>query len=803
MAAKFSFKNVLANHGEKLGLGIIGLLALWGLSAAIWPTEPTVPGELQVNTEKTTQEILASTWPDEEREKFRTEDVRAMAGRIGRDVLEREQFATPVAWHEPLNPVREKQAAVVVLAPTFAEVSPISAPIAQRLEEEEEEDDDVEEDTSEEDNEELSEEMKRLREKYGQGGGRGENGNFGGLGGANPMDAALGSGLGMDGMMAFGMMPGLGRGGPGGAGRRGGLDEGELEDRMAGRGRGRGRGGRGAYGGTLGGDDEMMDDMMGGMMGGMGMMGMMGMNPNVTGAASELLPTADRDVDWFSGISVRMIVNLRRQRQEIARALHIRGVARTQQYVDYQQMHVERQELLNGVWTEWEEIKVEDLGDILTKALGSDVDIVSPAVTRAEITMPLPRRATGKWLPDEASHTRLEEFELDDDERDLINRMNVILSQEADEYRKRQPPEMKERKGFDQYIRDTNDLRGDALMNYQGDSGLMMDEMMDMIGGGRGFSQGRTGRGLNNRQEDFLKREFDRIEEEDATANERLLLVRFMDFTGVRGSTYRYRVRLEMYNPHYQAPAAELESPELSDMQTIVSDWSEPTSAAIVPMRYRYYVVKVDGRHGERRHVDLPTFYEGDGALPVMGQLDVHVGMPIGGSRKQRRVDLELMTLETGDVEYRTDDILCAAEQMPRLTPEEHPDLATELKALGRRHHPVGAVICVLQHNGDLALRRAGDDANSLTVDEDTVDFIMEEYENWRATGNELSGVLGGMEDFDDFEDADLTGFDLDQFSGMGGMGMGIGNSLDLTGVRNQRSAGRGRDGDRGRTRGR
>jgi len=236
-------------------------------------------------------------------------------------------------------------------------------------------------------------------------------------------------------------------------------------------------------------------------------------------------------------------------------------------------------------------------------------------------------------------------------------------------------------------------------------------------------------------------------------------------------------VRLEMYNPNFDLPVDELQSPELATMQTIVSDWSEPTPEATVPMRYRYYVTKVDGRHGRRKQVDLPTYYENDGSLPVMDKLDVEMGMPIGGKRKQRRVDLEKTALETGEVEYNTNDILCAAEQMPRLTPDEHPDLGNELKALGRRRQPAGDLVCVLDQNGNLVLRRVGDDADGLRTDKMTIDFIMEEYEDWKAKTDELSGLMAGYDG--DLSDLDVLGMDMGELSELSGMfNLGVGNAL-------------------------
>ncbi|MCH2184204.1 MAG: hypothetical protein MK108_19570, partial [Mariniblastus sp.] len=66
----------------------------------------------------------------------------------------------------------------------------------------------------------------------------------------------------------------------------------------------------------FGGDDDDDDDVYRG---------------SAYGRSNELLATATREVRWQTGVSVRMLVNLRDQRQEIAKALHIsrRDIGRT------------------------------------------------------------------------------------------------------------------------------------------------------------------------------------------------------------------------------------------------------------------------------------------------------------------------------------------------------------------------------------------------------------------------------------------------------------------------------------------
>ena len=285
--------------------------------------------------------------------------------------------------------------------------------------------------------------------------------------------------------------------------------------------------------------------------------------------------------------------------------------------------------------------------------------------------------------------------------------------------------------------------------------------MYSVLGGAMGDADGN----LSDRQKLFVDEQLEQINPDDATAIDRLLLVRFIDFTAERGKTYRYRVRLEMRNPNFGMPVDSLEQPEYATTDTIVSDWSEITAAVEVPMAYHIYVANVDQK---RRQAKLPTYMESDGALPVIDSLDVHIGMPIGGSRKQERVDLEKQVLDAGNVEYKTSEVLCAGVHIKRPVDSDHPDLAEQLQGLPRRTKPVGDLICVVDHTGDLVLRAEGDRADDERYDRLVVEEINKAYESWRGGGEaDLLNRLGADGDL-----ADLLGASMD------GMGMGAGSIL-------------------------
>lgn len=747
MAAKFDFKTFLINHSEKLVGGIVALLVLWGFASASWEHASVTPPQLEQMAKDVRRQITdKAEWPEEMQQKFTIDDkgnpmpdIRELAGELGRrENIHFSKFAMPTVWNEPLVPPRKKQERVVVLAPTQPEVSPIAFPLALPLDEE---DLLAEQGLAIEDLEPEEDELDPIRLEAME--------RFGGDAGVTYNDPRQ---LGMSGSIADLLLGGQ-AGLAGGLGARGGIGGRGL---LGVRG---GLGGRGAMSGE-GGDDDFG--------GGMG----------------AILPTANRKVEWRAGISVRMIVDLREQRQKIREALHITGDFQSiQQYVDYQQIHIERMQHRDGAWGDWEEVKLEDVGEILLESLGQDVDIVSPVVTRPELTMPLPRRATGQWLDDEVSHSSIIDFELSPEEQEMQNRIDAMMQADAERAQAFAPPERKEKKGFTPFLQDRAMLRRRAVTNYTTDEEYKEQALRQME-----EAYKRMGREFDDHAREVFLKQF----EATATADYRLLLVRFIDFTAERGYAYRYRVRLEMYNPNFQQLPDDLVSPEIGEQETIVSDWSEPTPAAMVPMRYRSYARKVKSRNNQQV-VDFGLYYEEDGMLPVMSTVSVEIGMPIAGREREERVDLEKQVLDVGEITFITNELLGGVIPSVELDPRDHEDLEQVLRKYGRRS-PVDDLVSVVDTRGDIVLRQASEDSHR--ADKELVDAILLNYDSWRPGRNQGVGFGDGGEGGDDEYGDEGDGA---VFGGRGSRGMRLGSALGP--ASRGRGVGRGQDrsGRRGR----
>ncbi|MCA9035153.1 MAG: hypothetical protein KDA91_08490 [Planctomycetaceae bacterium] len=768
----FDAKVFFLNHGEKLGAGLIALLSLMGLASASWFGADRTVGEMQkiADDTKRAMESPQNTWPETDQESFnQTPNVSELVARMSAPNKDVDQFAPSIAFNPPLNPVREKRGAVLVLSPVSPEQTAISQPIALvDVDEDEEEALDNPADPEGSDGkpvDEESDEDKRRRERFGALAGTG-------TGGAG-MGSEYGSGLGGPGL-GLGGGPGLGGAGLGGPGL-GGPGLGGPGMGMGGPGMGMGDPGSGGdmYGDGYGGG-EMYGDMYGegGMYG-----GMLGTN------------IKEKRIRFAAGVSVRYVFDLREQTKKIADALHIPASdPRAARYAeDFVEIHVERKQALASLdpWAgEWEPVLVEDLAEILEESLGFDLEIVDPRVTRPVITMPLPRLAQGRWSNSQASHKLISDFELSEEEKELVRKRDEKLAQEAAERKAKMPPARAEKKGFSGYKGNANELFGDLYGNGGGEdfyNDVMGEYGSDMMGAGMmgsapGIQPGKGGKVDEEKLKEMRRKLFE-------TPAGRLLLVRFMDFTVERGQQYIYRIRLELNNPNFNVPVDQLEQPELSSQKTIMSEWSVPTAPVFVPSEYRYYVNKVAGQTGER--ADVSVYYEAQSlGTPVMVDLQVPVGVRIGGHKETDAVDLSKSVLDRVPVEVKSRDILCGVSEGGVLNGSEHPDLKA---FLGRSSHRMADQITVLTPNGSLATRSVGDADRERNEDKGDIEFLIKEYEKigWRKSdmpdpGNDPFGDYGGE-------------------MGSGGYdgGMGYGDPLS-GGSRRDNRRGRGRGGRSG-----
>ena len=793
------FKALFLKHGEKFGAAFVSLLALTGLATASWkPAEEDTENLIAIATD-TQAQWKRSPWSEEGRKAFAdTPKVEEMAQRMASPNEDIGQFATNRHWNPPINELQKKLGVVTVLAPETPESSLVRFTMAEKPDEEAATEEDPKPEDKPEEAPASNKDFEDLLGSAGAGGipggdsisggelGSGGAGQGGGLGGAGLGGAGLGMNAGGGGL---GGGPGgrrMGGGGIGGGGIGGGSGMPPGGGMGAGRSSGMGMGGgMGAGGMGMGMGMGMGEDNL-------DLGGESGYGIGLSGAVEK------KKVRSCTGVSARWVFDLYKQQQTLAGSLHM-SAQQAGRYIDFVNLQIERKPAIPGIdpWAgEWEPLPLKDLGELLMKSLGLDREIVNPSVVRSEITMPLLRRAAGVWTPADASHKRLEKFELSPEEQEIIDRHQAKMKEEAEKRKANLPPDQPKSEGFRSFLLNSGDL-GMALGGSAayGSAGDVAGDMFENSGeseepGAPGAKNGTSSRFQNKEEmETFLK---------NTLVANRLLLVRFMDFTCDRGNAYQYRVRLEMRNPNFNMPVDELEQPELAAQPTIFSDWSEPTKPVFVPDAYRYYTQKVEGKPRADELALLAMYYEHETAgTPVMTNLRVPVGARIGGKQLIEVVDLGKSSLESQEVEFRSRDFLTSVSEAPKISQGDNPELKPYFKSLTPGVRPLGDRMTVIDANGAIVARVVGDKvANGDKViaegdDKAFTDFVIKHYDYLRpqeegevGSGDPYAGGAGGM--------ADGAGGMGAGGLGMGGYGGGMSSGSSMSGNGSGRRSGRG-----------
>ena len=743
-------KTILLGHGEKIAAGIFALFGLLALSSAAYnPSEDVLPepSELVSSARKAEDAIGQNQWPEDQQKLFKRQGITKVTDLVkdeSNKVTKAEGFLIG-SFNPSTLSVRAKRGAIVLNAPKAPVASPFTMVLAMAPEEETEEEDsegedgeEMEKDTDAEVEASLADVIaKRFKRNANTGNGAGNGG-----------------GDGYEGMPSSAEM-----------------EEYERQNN--------------AFGqeDTANTDESMIaaqnsnydgaDDYAGGDLG--------------ATYGEDMMSTTKR-IRSEAAISARWVFDLQEQRRAIRKALSLGGNDAAAHamilFVDYKLER--RKEIAPGEWDEWEEQNQEDISAILRDSFGLDQDLVSPSVTRNTITMPLPRRAVGEWSTDEVSHPAIVDFVLDEKEREAINLLNQKVN-ELDRKRK----EKEERNastqlgGFSNFVSSATDVQQEDVYSSYGMPGG--SGMMGMTSGGGEYGSGDYGSGSygnayqeftgNGSDSDFTERELERIDETKITADDRLLLVRIMDFTIERGFNYQYRVRLVMRNPNWGIPLDELSDPALAIEKDLVSEWSEPTQPVMVQESHRTYLTGVDGNRGAPETVNVTVFTDKtDTGTPVMGSLrGVKMGLPVAGTQNMEVVDVTVERIHERDVTLETNEILLSAHRFEPLSATDHPELRNIIQR--SRGRLAADQICTVAGDGTIQIRYMGNGNGEMKQLESAMDKILEEYASWKTS--EKAGVddfYGEGEEGDDGE----GGLGMSAASGSsgsfysGGMGMGM-----------------------------
>ena len=407
------------------------------------------------------------------------------------------------------------------------------------------------------------------------------------------------------------------------------------------------------------------------MAGGPGMMEMYGSGGGGTGGGT---------AKGVRFVVARAVVPIREQIERASKALNM-NYQDASAVIEYTDFFLQRQTAVAGPepWSgPWEDVDPQRSLEVIQESDWDDADPVPSELQDAVITSPLPRRLLRYW-GDTATHPSIKHFQPTEADRQREMKLVAQLMEQVDKMNL--DAQQGARGGFSRTV---NDVRGltKKVLNSGRDGADVMQNMA------RQMNEGQNGPRMA--VADVEKR---------LTASGRLYLFRYIDFDVQPGMAYRYRVRLQLRNPNYKRPYEEVENPDFTKDEFVMTDWSNISNPAVVPDTVHYFLKDVERdpvreeKHGKRAVASIAMF-EWDAKLGTMlaDTLKIlSVGQFISEKKKSLVLDPATPSFEEKDVPFVTEDVLVDAVGDMELSPELHPDL--QLKPdRGRKDAKIGVL---------------------------------------------------------------------------------------------------------------
>lgn len=391
-------------------------------------------------------------------------------------------------------------------------------------------------------------------------------------------------------------------------------------------------------------------------------------------------------------VSVRAVFPLRDQITKYADAIH-KSFHAAAQVFDIRDFELERQTAQPGddPWTgEWEKVDLDVAADILGKAAGFDAEVVNSMITNAVVTMPLPMRISGEWRK-QATHPRIEKFELNDDQIALEVEMQRRLLDEAVAQKKELDANTVKRGGFSQFQFDSRQLTGDMLGVGMYDSGSYGGNMPVMEGSSAMGSGRRPGQApsmgnkvLDKLVADMAKGAANPAQQEKqirdwiqarVSAEGELLLFRYLDFNVEPGKTYRYRLRFVLANPNFGKRIADAGGlPHVVEGEIRQTPWSTITAPVTVEDDVKYFLTDIREPAGRVLPMTRLDVFEWDPSHGTFmnSPLEIRLGQKISDEVKTTVIDPAKALYEEQAYAFKCNDYLVDALEDMRMDEEFH-----------------------------------------------------------------------------------------------------------------------------------
>lgn len=386
-------------------------------------------------------------------------------------------------------------------------------------------------------------------------------------------------------------------------------------------------------------------------------------------------------------ISVRGVFPLYKQADQYEKALHV-SRAEALNMIEILEFTLERQTAQAGPdpWKDakWEEVNVDSAISLLNESSGVDpFDPVPIRLHDAVITQKLPLRLAGFW-GDLATHPRLKSDDLkNDDDFEAQNKMLDLLEEtflDADLTESEKP----RRGGFAKAQSDVKNVVAQMKASTSANQ-VWSDKAAKKIGRMSNFEIPNPAAGGSASMAVLDK----------FVMGGRYLLFRYLDTDVQSGLAYRYRVRLKLANPNFEATDEQLAAadPTIRKGATRETPWSDISVPVVVPQTVNYFLADVgrDPYNDEKIKVDTSKpvaqlkMFDWDTKLgtTVNDLLNTYsIGSFIAGEPANKKETLVLdLTLADGQqlrkdkYTFNTSDVLLDVEPDLEITADQHPDL--------------------------------------------------------------------------------------------------------------------------------
>lgn len=622
-------KQLAINHGEKLVVGIIGLVVLAILATTSWSGYQRKPEEIVTKVDQSRQQIDSSKWPDEERSKLPPVSFLEKARQVMQPMqLGSFAYTTKMQWplYRPQELAKEPELLPVEqLIATAGDV-----PLAMRTTPSESESSATGTEVASTETK-PADDQENLRFKLRQGGTGFEGSFVPGGGAASPFGQ-------------HGMSGGQSSGGAAGAG--------------------------GQHAVLPGGEHGMDGAGMEGDMYGMGMG-----TPNVKASGKRY-------------IAVRGVFPVEQQLRRFQKALNLQSWTEARQLLELIDFTLERQMAVPGAdpWSgDWQTVDIENALEVLRETAGQDPDKFDLAMFDPVITMPLPQLVFGYW-DEEASHPKIKDAQLTPEQIAKEMAAYQTLIEERQKLAGTLPPKPVTKKGFSGFTHDVRSY-GEELMGSE----YAPEVQQHMAEAYYGYGSGEMAGGAMPMQQGAgLPRE---LQEKLMPGKYMLFRYFDFDVEPGRAYRYRVRLELrnpnfnrpieQVVDPAIvegetrETPWSNISTPVMvpRDVHVFLAD------VARDPMRdIERAAAQEDRSKIETRKKAIADFRMIQYDPEVGTMLDDVIrmdsfGAKVGGKKDSMHLDFATRKFEKESVTFSSRDVLLDAFDGPQISAANHPDL--------------------------------------------------------------------------------------------------------------------------------